>query len=140
MGLKKPESMDECVYFTQRTIGSGEVMVWVLRETCRKCGKDFMSKPRDKRGKVLVREKNFVCPKCGYSLEKGEYENGLTASIEYTCPSCRFQGEVQVPFKRKNVEGVQTLRFQCQKCSANIDVTKKFKGVKKKSKPFDGDK
>ena len=127
--LKKPETMEECVYFTQRTIGSGEAMVWVCRKECPKC-KAIMGKPRDKKGKVLTRAKVYACPKCGFSEDKKVYEESLTANIEYTCPSCKFFGELQVPFRRKNINGAETLRFQCQKCSADIDVTKKMKEKK----------
>ena len=39
-----------------------------------------------------------------------------------------------LPFKRKKVEGVATLRFPCEKCKGPIDVTKKMKVIKKKVK------
>jgi predicted RNA-binding Zn-ribbon protein involved in translation (DUF1610 family) len=132
MPLKKPESMEELVYYTCRDIGAGEATVWVFRENCQKCKKALMGKPKDKKGKVLTRAKEYVCPECGYTVEKQEYENSLIANIEYVCPNCKFRGELQAPFKRKNIEGVQTLRFQCQKCKANIDVTKKMKEKSKK--------
>lgn len=126
--LKKPESMDECVYFTRRTIGNEKVMVWVFRELCPKCKKGVMGKPVEK-GKVKIRAKEYVCPECNHKIGNNEYEDGLTANIEYTC-SCGFKGEIQVPFKRKRIKGVETLRFQCQKCNKNIDVTKKMKQKK----------
>jgi predicted RNA-binding Zn-ribbon protein involved in translation (DUF1610 family) len=50
----------------------------------------------------------------------------------YTCPTCGFKGEYTGPFKRKKIEGTDTFRFQCSKCKANIDVTKKMKDKKKK--------
>lgn len=124
--LKQPESMEENVYYTDRQIGNGEAKVWVFRGNCPKC-KTLMGKPKDEKGKVAVRAKEHVCPKCGYSAESKAYEEGLTANIEYTCPECGFKGEQQVPFKRKKIKGADTLRFQCQKCKANIDVTKKMK-------------
>ncbi|MBN2454259.1 hypothetical protein JXB11_01810 [Candidatus Woesearchaeota archaeon] len=132
MALKKPASMEECIYFTQRTIGKGEVMVWVFKQQCPKCKKALMGKPRDKKGKVLTRAKEYACPKCGYTVGKEEHENSLMACVEYTCPACGFKGEKQAPFKRKLIDGVQTLRIQCEKCSANIDITKKMKEAKKK--------
>ncbi len=125
--LKKPESMDECVYFTQRDIGKGEATVWVQRQKCPKCGKALMGKPRDSRGKVKTRAGEYVCPSCKYAVEKQAYEDSLTASAEYKCPSCGSEGEAQIPFKRKNIEGIPTLRFQCSKCKNNIDITKKMK-------------
>ncbi len=135
MPLKQPESMEECVYYTQRSLGSdgrGSVRVWVFRQACPKCGKSAVGKPRGKNGKVQVRAKEYVCPSCGFSAEKQAYEESLTANAEYTCPACGNRGEAQIPFKRKNIEGVQTLRFQCQKCKASIDVTKKMKEKKGK--------
>ena len=133
MALKKPESADECVYFTQRSLdqGKGSAMVWVFKQACPKCKKAIMGKPRDKKGKVLIRAKEYVCPSCGYTVEKQAYEDSLTANAEYKCPACGSSGEAQVPYKRKNIEGIPTLRFQCAKCKVNIDVTKKMKEKKK---------
>lgn len=135
MSLRQPESMDECVYFTQRSLagGKGSVKVWVFRQTCPKCRKEMMGKPKDKKGKVLVRAKEYACPSCGHRVEKQAYEDSLTANAEYGCPSCGNGGESQIPFKRKNVEGVPTLCFACGKCGANIDVTKKMKEKKGKA-------
>ncbi len=128
--LKKPESMDECVYYTLRDIGKGEATVWVLKEMCPKCKKAQMGKPRDAKGKVKMRAKEYICPACKYAVDKQAYEDSLTAYAEYTCPSCKSEGEAQTPFKRKNIEGIPTLRFQCLKCRANIDITKKLKQKK----------
>jgi predicted RNA-binding Zn-ribbon protein involved in translation (DUF1610 family) len=135
MPMRKPESMDECVYFTQRSLDNvnGEIMAWVFRETCPKCGKEKMGKPRDSKGKVKMRAKEYACPSCGYSVEKQAYEDSLMAYAEYTCPSCKGKGEARTNYKRKNIEGVPTLRFSCMKCSANLDVTKKMKEKKKSS-------
>ncbi len=130
MALKKPESMDECIYFTQRTLGDkGFAMVWVLKQHCPKCKKGIVGKPRVK-GKVLMRAKEYKCPECSYTAEKKEYEETLTASCEYACPNCGNESEAQAPFKRKKIEGVETLRFQCGKCRGNIDITKKMKEKK----------
>lgn len=125
--LKKPEGMDECIYFTQRDVGKGEATVWVLRQLCPKCKKALMSKPRDSKGKVKTRANEYVCPKCSYKVEKQAYEDSLMASAEYKCPSCGSEGETQTPYKRKNIDGIPTLRFQCAQCKANIDITKKMK-------------
>jgi len=135
--LKEPESMEECIYFTRRSIDDGEVMAWVFKEKCTECGKGLMGKPKDeKTGKVKIRAKEYVCPECGHAVPKKEYEESLTVNITYTCPNCRFEGETQIPFKRKKVqrkkedgkkESVDVLRFQCSKCGENIDITKKLK-------------
>lgn len=127
MALQQPESVEECVYFTRRTIGNGKVMVWVFKQKCPACGKGVMGKPRDEKGKVSIRAKEYVCPECGHSVEKTECEESLTANVSYTCPHCRYEGEAQAPFKRKSIKGVQALRVQCGKCHGNIDITKKMK-------------
>jgi ssDNA-binding Zn-finger/Zn-ribbon topoisomerase 1 len=132
MALQIPESMDELVYFTNRSIESGKAMVWVPRQQCPKCKKALMGKPADDEGHVKIRAKEYTCPACKYTVEKAEYEEGLTAYVMYTCPTCGFKGEYIGPFKRKKIEGTDTFRFQCSKCKANIDVTKKMKDKKKK--------
>jgi uncharacterized CHY-type Zn-finger protein len=137
--LKRPNSMDECVYYTSRDIGNGEVTVWVLRNPCPKCGKAMMEKPRGDDGKLKIRAKEYVCPACKHSVPKEEYEETLTASAEYVCPNCRAKGEAEVPFKRKSIAGVKTLRVVCAKCKANIDVTQKMKEPKKKGKAADAE-
>ncbi len=133
MPLRKPESADECIYFTQRDLGEaqqGFAMTWVFRENCPKCGKALMGKPKDERGKAKIRAKEYTCPSCKYTADKKEYEETLTANIEYTCPKCRFSGETQIPFRRKKIQGIDTLRFQCAKCNVIIDITKKMKEKK----------
>ena len=124
--------MDELVYFTNRTIDGGKARVWVFRELCPKCKKSMMGKPTDKKGKVLVRAKEYRCPSCGHTVEKKAYEESLTVNIEYVCPFCKHAGDIQIPFKRKKVMGVDTLRFNCQKCGKPIDITKKMKAIGKK--------
>ncbi|MCX6710033.1 MAG: hypothetical protein NTV63_03730 [Candidatus Woesearchaeota archaeon] len=131
MTLKQPESMEEIVYYTYRQIGEGEARCWVFKEKCPKCKKGIMGKPRED-GKVKIRAKEYVCPECGFTMEKKEHEDTLTANVEYTCPSCKKKGETSVPFKRKNIGGVLTLRVQCQFCHADIDITKKMKEKKGK--------
>lgn len=88
-----------------------------------------MGKPTDAKGKVKIRAKEYVCPACNYTLEKTVYEDGLTANIAYTCPSCKHNGETQIPFKRKSFEGVKALVFLCDKCKTKIPITKKLKAV-----------
>lgn len=136
--MEMPKSMDECVYFTRRNINSGKVVAWVKRQLCPKCKKDYMTKPKDpKTGKYKVRAKEYVCSECGYTVEKGEYEETLTFEAQYTCPHCSKEGEVSIPFKRKKIQvldeetgkksAVDAIRFQCEHCGKNIDVTKKMK-------------
>lgn len=127
MVLQRPKSMDECVYYTCREFDNGEFSVWVFRQKCPKCKKDYMGKPRTPNGKVKTRAKEYICPECGYKIDKKEYEDSLIANIDYSCPKCQHKGELQIPFKRKNIGGILTLRFQCEKCNENIDVTRKMK-------------
>ena len=128
MALKEPESMDEVIYYTNRDLNDGgEVLCWVRKGPCPECGKGLMGKPRDeKTGKVKIRAKEYICPECGHTVEKKEYEETLTAEAKYTCPHCKKQGEATAPFKRKKIQKVETLRMQCQHCGGNIDVTKKM--------------
>ena len=137
--MKEPQSINECVYFTNRILDNeGYIRAWVLKENCPKCNKALMSKPKDpKTGKPKIRATEYVCPECGYKEEKTEHEEKLTVSIKYKCPHCGNESEIQIPFKRKKVqrfneekqkkETVESLRFSCSKCSKDIDITKKMK-------------
>ena len=137
--LKQPKSMSELVYFTRRVVlPDGKVKVWVFREICPKCGKGHMGKPIDpKTKKAKMRAKEYECPECKFTMEAEEYEDTLTANIEYTCPSCKKSGAVSVPFKRKKVtlvneetgkkKRVDAVIFNCEHCGFSINVTKKMK-------------
>jgi predicted RNA-binding Zn-ribbon protein involved in translation (DUF1610 family) len=133
MGLVLPDDMDKLVYFTRRKIENGAVIAWVDKLTCPKCGKGIMSKPKDaKTGRPKIRATEYVCEACGFSEEKKQHEESLQANAMYTCPHCLKKGEQSVPFKRKTIAGVQTLRVICEFCKGNIDITKKMKEPKKK--------
>ncbi len=134
MALRQPESMKELVYFTNRDVGNGSARVWVFKQMCTECGKGLMGKPIKKDGKPKMRAKEYVCPECEHTVEKIEYEESLTACADITCPECGKDAEVEVPYKRKNISGVKTLRIICPHCDANVDVTKKMKVPKKKKK------
>ncbi len=139
MGLKEPKSMDECIYFTNRSIGEkGKLKAWVFKQKCPKCGKALMGKPRDpKTGKPKIRAKEYVCPSCKHTEEKQAYEETLNICVKYTCPHCGHQAELETQFKRKKVQifneekqkkvSIPSIRFQCSKCGENIDITKKMK-------------
>jgi predicted RNA-binding Zn-ribbon protein involved in translation (DUF1610 family) len=128
MALQDPDNMEELVYFTNRELEEGgEVKCWVRRRECPKCGQGLMGKPRDKKtGGVKVRARIYVCPDCGFSMNKKEYEETLTAEVRYTCPHCGKEGEAATPFKRKKIKGVETLRITCEHCGETIDITKKM--------------
>lgn len=137
MALHVPNSMEDIVYWTNRSIDKGKVMVWVPKQACSQCKKATMGKPVGDDGSVKIRAKEYVCPSCKYTVEKSAYEESLTAYALYTCPSCLKKGEFSGLFKRKNVEGVLTFRFPCSSCGTTIDVTKKMKEKKKKSRSED---
>ncbi len=134
-----PNSMDECVYFTNRSLIDenrapiGKVICWVSRVNCLKCKKGWMGKPLDpKTKKIKVRATEYVCSECGVVEEKAEHEARLSAHAQYTCPGCKKQGEGTVPFARKTYMGAKSILFACQHCATKIAVTKKMKDLKQK--------
>lgn len=129
MALRTPESMKECLYFTNRPVGKGTVMAWVYRKKCPKCGKAEMGKPVEK-GKVKTRATYYECPECGYKEDKKEHEESLTLEAKYTCPKCGKEGESTGEYKRKNYKGVQCYIVECQHCGEKIPITKKLKDLK----------
>ncbi len=127
MALQEPESMEELIYYTNREFDEGgQVLCWVKRRECPKCGKGLMGKPRDEKGEVKIRARIYVCPECGHTVDKKAYEETLSAEAKYTCPHCGKQGESVVPFKRKKIKGTDTLRIECEYCGKNIDITRKM--------------
>src|SRR3989338_6745200 len=107
MSLKSPDSMDECLYFTNRSIGEGYATAWVYRKECPKCKKGRLGKPIKKNGKTD---------------KKAAY---------YECPACSYEGEATSEYKRKTFEGIQSFVFECGKCNKKIGITKKMKKSKK---------
>lgn len=139
MALKKPSSVEECVYFTNRVIDSGRAMAWVFRKTCPKCKKGIMGKPLKKNGKIDKKADHYVCYKCSYTESNEQVENSLVINVEYKCPHCSFEGETTSEYKRKVFEGVQSYVFECQKCHKKIGLTKKLKEGKKRKAEEDSD-
>ena len=137
MTLKKPASVEECVYFTNRTTDSGRIMAWVFRKECPKCKKGIMGKPQKKGGKVDKKADHYVCYSCGYQESNEQVEDSLILNVEYKCPHCGNEGETTSEYKRKSFQGVQSYIFECQKCRQNIPITKKLKEPKKKAKEKD---
>ena len=139
MSLKEPQSMDECVYFTNRELANeGYIKAWVFKEDCPECKKSKMGKPiNPKTGKAKIRAKEYECVSCGHKEEKENYENTLTCNVKYKCPYCRNEDETQIPFLRKKVtrfneekgkrESVEGVIFNCSKCEKRIEITKKMK-------------
>ena len=128
----EPESMDECLYFTNRTMGElGKAKAWVYKKLCTECGKAKMGKPVEK-GKVKIRAKEYVCPECGHVEEKKEHEESLNLELKYTCQECEYEGGGEAPYIWKTFEGVKSILFICGGCEKKIGITKKMKDPKKK--------
>ncbi|MBS3166191.1 hypothetical protein J4444_03655 [Candidatus Woesearchaeota archaeon] len=127
MALRIPESMNECLYFTNRDT----VLAWVYRKTCPKCKKAKMGKPVVK-GKVKTRAEVYECPACKYQEDKIAHEESLELESAYTCPKCKKKGESTGQYKRKAYKGVQSYIVTCQHCGEVIPLTKKLKGIKGK--------
>jgi predicted RNA-binding Zn-ribbon protein involved in translation (DUF1610 family) len=138
MALKEPKSMDECIYFTNRSIKNGNAKAWVFKVMCPKCNKALMAKPRDpKTGKPKIRALEYVCPSCNHTEEKKEHEERLMMCVKYKCPECSNQDETEIPFKRKKIQqfdvekqkkvSADAVQFQCSKCNEKINITKKMK-------------
>jgi DNA-directed RNA polymerase subunit RPC12/RpoP len=136
MSLKMPDSVDECFYFTNRTIDNGKATAWVYKPLCPKCKKAKMGKPVDpKTGKVKKRAEIYVCPACKYEVNSDAFDETLKVEIMYKCPYCGNEGEATTEYKRKKFQGVDAYIFTCQKCSQKIGITKKMKAIKKKAEP-----
>ena len=132
MECKQPESMDELVYFTRRTMPpKGRIMAWAHKKECPKCKKALMGKPVDK-GKIKIRATKYECPECGYAEEKKEHENQLQVCVDYTCPFCEHKGQTNTEYKRKTWQGVKAYVFVCEGCKEKVGITKKMKAPKKK--------
>ena len=103
MSIKEPESMEEIIYFTNRTLegGKGKIKAWVYKKKCPKCGKAKMGKPVED-GQVKIRAKEYVCPSCGFTEEKVVHEESLNLEAKYICPECGKAGESTALYKRKS--------------------------------------
>ena len=139
MVFKKPEDMNDLVYYTVRDFENskgkvtGVASVWVYRQDCSSCGKAKMGKPLKPDGKPKIRATTYECPKCSFSAEKKEYEDSLEAQGEYKCPECEKEFKFEKPFVRKTLKGVPlTFRIVCEGCNHNLDVSKKMKQPKPK--------
>ena len=132
MALRKPQSVEECIYFTNRIISTGSAIAWVFRKECPKCGKGIMGKPQKKGGKTDKKADHYICYSCSYTEPNEKVENSLIINVEYKCPHCGNEGQTTSEYKRKSFQGVQSYIFECQKCNQKIPITKKLKEPKKK--------
>ena len=130
--MRKPESMDECVYFTRREIGEGKAMAWIFRKKCDKCQEGLMIKPLNKRGKPDKKSPIYVCNKCNQEEDNESVESSYIVHIEYTCPNCKHEGQTTSEYKRISFKGIPSYVFECDNCHEKLGVTKKMKEPKKK--------
>jgi predicted RNA-binding Zn-ribbon protein involved in translation (DUF1610 family) len=130
--LKEPSSMEECLYFSNRTLGeNGKAMAWVYRAECPSCKKGRIGKPIKKNGKPDKKADHFECPECKHQISNEEAENIFKVEVKYTCPHCGNVGEATTEYKRRSFQGVQAFVFACGKCGEKIGITKKLKATKK---------
>ena len=130
MALREPESAEEVVYFTNRTLeNEGKVKAWAYRLDCPECKKALMGKPVEK-GKIKRRAKYYVCPECGHNESDKEHEKKLTIEIIYKCPHCNSEGETTTDYTRRTFQGVPAYVFKCKSCDQKIGITKKMKTKK----------
>lgn len=132
MSLMVPESMDECLYFTNRAVDNGKIIAWALRKSCPKCGKGPMGKPIKNNGKVDKKADYYECPSCKYAENEEKIAEGMNLNVIYKCPKCSFDGEITTEYKRKSYFGVKAYVFTCQKCGEKLGITQKLKEPKKK--------
>lgn len=135
MDYKFPDSMDELIYFTNRSLDSskGFVKAWAYKVKCPKCGKSLLSKPVDPKTKRFkIRSSYYECPSCKYTIEKVDLEPSLSLEVVYKCPKCSNQSYVKMPFKRKSYQGAKAFVFDCDKCGYTIAITQKMKSLKNK--------
>lgn len=132
MALKKPDSMEECIYFTNRSIGEGSAIAWVYRKECPKCKKPTLGKPIKSNGKVDKKADYYECKLCKYQESNEEAEKDLKLEVQYKCPYCDNESETIAEYERKVFEGVLSYVFECGKCNKKIGITKKLKSSKKK--------
>jgi hypothetical protein len=132
MMIKEPESMDDLIFFTNRTDGRGKIKAWAYRPLCPKCKKGRLGKPMNEKGKVAIRAEECTCKDCGFTASKEVMEDAATLEIIYVCPFCGKSGDTTTSYKRKNWQGVPAYIFTCQSCQQKIGITKKMKVPKKK--------
>ena len=130
MALRKPESMEECFYFSNRAIGEGKAMAWVMRPQCPACKKGLLGKPIKKNGKPDKKAEYYECPECKHRETDESLSSSLAVSVEDICPHCRHAGETTTPYQRKKFKGADAFIFLCQKCGEKIPITKKLKEIK----------
>lgn len=131
MELKKPESMEDCLFFTNRSIGEGFATAWIYRPVCQSCNKSRMGKPLKKDGKPYKKAEYYECPACKHQVPNEELEAQLKVEIEYQCPDCKNEGFATSEYIRKNFEGVKAFLFECEKCHKKLGITKRMKKTKK---------
>jgi ssDNA-binding Zn-finger/Zn-ribbon topoisomerase 1 len=121
--------MDECFYFSNRSIGDGKATAWAFRPTCPACKKGLMGKPIKANGKVDKKVEHYECPHCKHRETEESIAPLIQLSVQYICPKCRHAGETTTEYKRKKFQGVSAFVFSCQTCGEKIPITKKLKEI-----------
>lgn len=118
---KEPESMAECLYFSNRqlTAEKGRALAWVPKKECPKCHKGLMKKP--KKG-----AKEYVCPECKYEEPKSDHEKEAVVYVKYECPFCGKKGEATTPYTRKTLYGKKAFVFKCEHCNEKVGIYKRM--------------
>jgi len=121
MALEQPKGPRELRFFSRKTVDGCKIKIWVFNPRCPKCGEGRLSIPYDEeKGRYKSMAKNVFCSKCDYSILKKEFkEVEAVANVEYTCPHCGKQGELQAPFKRTKKK---VFKFNCGFCGKQIVV------------------
>lgn len=129
--MELPESMDDCLYFTNRTLeNNGWVKAWVRRPPA-PSGKGLLGKPKDsKTGRPKLRSTFYVDDE-GNEYDMQEINKQLFVEILYKSPYTGEEGEAKVPYKRKTWQGVPAFVFE-DSAGNKIGITKKLKSPKAK--------
>ncbi len=132
--MELPQSMDECLYFTNRKLEDGTcIIAFVRRKECPACHKGQMGKPvNEKTGRPKTRSQVYVCPACGHEEEKKAHEESCMLEIEYTDPEGKQRKQTSVPYKRRTWKGVPSFVFHDEFTDTDVGITKKLKKSKSK--------
>lgn len=132
--MQIPESMDECLYFTNRRLPDGtKILAWVRKKQCPACGNALMGKPLDaKTGRPKVRATVYACPGCGHEESKKDHEADLQVEVEYSNPEGTETKNATTPYKRKTFQGIPSFVFENEFTGEKTGITKKMKAKKAK--------
>ena len=130
MPLKKPSSVQECVYFTNRIMGSGSAVAWVFKKQCPKCKKGIMGKPqksakikdfRDAKNQTVVSEfARAHSHSTDFLAKPGKIDK---KSDHYVCYSCGYQESNE----QAENSLVLNVEYKCPYCGHEGETTSEYK-------------